>query len=315
MDEITVPIYLITGFLESGKTSFLSFTLQQDYFRTEGKTLLILCEEGEEEYDEEALAKDNVVVEVIEKEEDFTPERLQALDIIHQPERVVMEYNGMWLVSKFEEMKLPAGWGIEQHITCVDASTFQVYMQNMKSIFMDMVRNADMVVFNRSKKEYPLANFRRSIKVVNPSAEVIFEDEEGEMTDIFADQMPFDLDAEIVDIPPEDYGIWFVDAMDHPDRYVGKTLRFKARARRPRGMGSKFFIPGRTAMTCCADDMTFLGYICKSRDARHLETRQWVTVRARVEVEFWKDYDGEGPVLYAEEVVPAEPIEEVVQFG
>ena len=179
MDEITVPIYLITGFLESGKTSFLSFTLQQDYFRTEGKTLLILCEEGEEEYDEEALAKDNVVVEVIEKEEDFTPERLQALDIIHQPERVVMEYNGMWLVSKFEEMKLPAGWGIEQHITCVDASTFQVYMQNMKSIFMDMVRNADMVVFNRSKKEYPLANFRRSIKVVNPSAEVIFEDEEG----------------------------------------------------------------------------------------------------------------------------------------
>ena len=247
MDEITVPIYLITGFLESGKTSFLSFTLQQDYFRTEGKTLLILCEEGEEEYDEEALAKDNVVVEVIEKEEDFTPERLQALDIIHQPERVVMEYNGMWLVSKFEEMKLPAGWGIEQHITCVDASTFQVYMQNMKSIFMDMVRNADMVVFNRSKKEYPLANFRRSIKVVNPSAEVIFEDEEGEMTDIFADQMPFDLDAEIVDIPPEDYGIWFVDAMDHPDRYVGKTLRFKARARRPRGMGSKFFIPGRTA--------------------------------------------------------------------
>ena len=249
MDEITVPIYLITGFLESGKTSFLSFTLQQDYFRTEGKTLLILCEEGEEEYDEEALAKDNVVVEVIEKEEDFTPERLQALDIIHQPERVVMEYNGMWLVSKFEEMKLPAGWGIEQHITCVDASTFQVYMQNMKSIFMDMVRNADMVVFNRSKKEYPLANFRRSIKVVNPSAEVIFEDEEGEMTDIFADQMPFDLDAEIVDIPPEDYGIWFVDAMDHPDRYVGKTLRFKARARRPRGIGKQVLHSG----TYCHD--------------------------------------------------------------
>ena len=110
MDEITVPIYLITGFLESGKTSFLSFTLQQDYFRTEGKTLLILCEEGEEEYDEEALAKDNVVVEVIEKEEDFTPERLQALDIIHQPDRVVIEYNGMWLVSKFEQMELPEGW-------------------------------------------------------------------------------------------------------------------------------------------------------------------------------------------------------------
>ena len=312
MDEITVPIYLITGFLESGKTSFLSFTLQQDYFRTEGKTLLILCEEGEEEYDEEALAKDNVVVEVIEKEEDFTPERLQALDIIHQPERVVMEYNGMWLVSKFEEMKLPAGWGIEQHITCVDASTFQVYMQNMKSIFMDMVRNADMVVFNRSKKEYPLANFRRSIKVVNPSAEVIFEDEEGEMTDIFADQMPFDLDAEIVDIPPEDYGIWFVDAMDHPDRYVGKTLRFKARARRPRGMGSKFFIPGRTAMTCCADDTSFLGYICKSAYAPKLKPGEWVEVTAKVAFETVLS-QGEGIVLFAEK--PPARTSEMVYFN
>ena len=218
--------------------------------------------------------------------------------------------------NKFEEMKLPAGWGIEQHITCVDASTFQVYMQNMKSIFMDMVRNADMVVFNRSKKEYPLANFRRSIKVVNPSAEVIFEDEEGEMTDIFADQMPFDLDAEIVDIPPEDYGIWFVDAMDHPDRYVGKTLRFKARARRPRGMGSKFFIPGRTAMTCCADDTSFLGYICKSAYAPKLKPGEWVEVTAKVAFENRSEYQGEGIVLYAENVTPCEPLaDEMVYFN
>lgn len=153
MEEIKVPIYLITGFLESGKTSFLSFTLQQDYFQVEGKTLLILCEEGEEEYDEEALKKSNTVVEVIDSEEELTPERLAAMDILHQPERVIIEYNGMWLVSKFEEMEKPAGWGVEQHITCVDASTFQVYMANMKSLFMDMVRNADMVIFNRCQEE------------------------------------------------------------------------------------------------------------------------------------------------------------------
>ena len=85
------------------------------------------------------------------------------------------------------------------------------------------------------------------------------------MGDIFQDEMPFDMDAPVIDILPEDYGIWFVDAMDHPDnRYVGKTVRFKARAMKPRGMGSKFFVPGRTAMTCCADDTTFLGYVCKS---------------------------------------------------
>lgn len=153
MDDIRVPIYLVTGFLESGKTTFLDFTLQQEYFAIDGKTLLILCEEGEEEYDMDKLKLTNTVVEVIEDEEDLTPQRLAAMDIIHQPERVVIEYNGMWLVSKFEQMELPEGWGIEQEITCVDATTYQVYMANMKSLFMDMIRNTDMVVFNRCKEE------------------------------------------------------------------------------------------------------------------------------------------------------------------
>lgn len=191
MDDIRVPIYLVTGFLESGKTTFLDFTLQQEYFAIDGKTLLILCEEGEEEYDMDKLKLTNTVVEVIEDEEDLTPQRLAAMDIIHQPERVVIEYNGMWLVSKFEQMELPEGWGIEQEITCVDATTYQVYMANMKSLFMDMIRNTDMVVFNRCKEGDPLPAYRRGIKVANQSAEVIFENEEGEMDDIFQDEMPF----------------------------------------------------------------------------------------------------------------------------
>lgn len=153
MDEIKVPIYLMTGFLESGKTSFLSFTIQQDYFHTDGKTLLILCEEGEEEYDPAILEANNTVVEVIENEEDFTTDRLVAMDILHQPERVIIEYNGMWLVSNFEKTQLPTGWGVEQQITCVDGSTFQMYMANMKSIFMDMIKNTDMVIFNRCKRK------------------------------------------------------------------------------------------------------------------------------------------------------------------
>ena len=314
MDEIRVPIYLITGFLESGKTTFLRFTLDQDYFQINGKTLLILMEEGEEEYDTKALAKNNTVVEVIEKEEDLTTERLEAMEIIHQPDRVVIEYNGMWLVSRFYDMKLPFGWGVEQQITCVDGSTFQVYMANMKSIFMDMVKYTDMVVFNRCKREDPLANYRRSIKVSNQSAEVIFEDEEGEIDDIFGDQMPFDVNASVIEIPPEDYGIWFVDAMDHPDTYVGKTVRFKGRVMKPRGMGSKFFVPGRIAMTCCADDTTFLGFVCKSAFAPKLKEKEWVEVTAKVAFERRMEYQGDGVVLYAENVTPCEPLEEEMVY-
>ena len=317
MEDIKVPIYLITGFLESGKTTFLDFTLQQEYFSIDGKTLLILCEEGEEEYDKEKLKLANTVVEVIEEEDDLTPQRLAAMDIIHQPDRVGIEYNGMWLVSKFEQMELPEGWGIEQEIPCVDATTYQVYMANMKSLFMDMVRNTDMVIFNRCKEGDPLPAYRRGIKVANQSAEVIFEDEEGEMEDIFQDELPFDINAPIVEIPPEDYGIWFVDAMDHPENYEGKTVKFKARVMKPRGMGSKFFVPGRTAMTCCADDTTFLGYVCKSAYAPKLNPGEWVEVTAKIGVERRNEYQGEeGIVLYADHVEVCEPLaDEMVYFN
>ena len=237
-----------------------------------------------------------------------------AMEIIHQPERVIVEYNGMWLASKFEQMQKPEGWGIEQHITCVDASTFQLYMANMKSIFMDMVRNADMVVFNRCKREDPLASYRRGIKVANQRAEIIFEDEEGELEDIFQDEMPFDIHAPIIDIFPEDYGIWFVDAMDHPETYVDKIVRFKGRALKPRGMGSKFFVPGRTAMTCCADDTTFLGYVCKSAYTPKIPEGSWVEVTAKVAFENRMEYHGEGIVLYAENVSLCEPLEEEMVY-
>ena len=308
-----IPVYLVAGFLDSGKTSFINGILE-DGFAREDRTLLICCEEGDEEYEKKAL--DNVTVVTVDDEEELTLAFCKELEKKHRPKQVLIEYNGMWLVSKFEEMEKPEGWGVEQHITCVDASTFQVYMANMKSLFMDMVRNADMVIFNRCQENDPLPSYRRSIKVVNQRAEIIFEDEEGELGDLFEDEMPFDIDAPVIDILPEDYGIWFVDSMDHPDRYVGKTVHFKARALKPRGMGSKFFVPGRTAMTCCADDTTFLGYICKSAFAPKIAEGQWVDVTAKVAFEKRMEYQGEGIVLYAEHVEVCEPLaDEMVYFN
>ena len=228
---------------------------------------------------------------------------------------MIIEYNGMWLVSKFLQMELPKGWGVAQQITTVDASTFQLYMNNMKSIFMDMVRTSEMVVFNRCKESDPLATYRRGIKVANQRAEVIFEDDEGEL-DIFEDELPFDLEAPIVEILPEDYGIWFVDAMDHPENYEGKVVHFKGRVMKPEGMGSKYFVPGRMAMTCCADDTTFIGFVCKSSYAPKLAVGEWVDVTAKIAVENVKAYDGYGPVLYAQQVTPGEPLaDEMVYFN
>ena len=315
MNEPNVMVYLMTGFLDSGKTQFLTFTLKQDYFQIDGKTLLILCEEGEEEYDPMEMLRYGVVIERVEDQEDLTEEWLEEMNKKHEPERVVVEYNGMWKVSDFENLKLPDGWEIEQKLTTVDASTFQMYLTNLKPLFVEMVRGAELVLFNRCEDIKPLAGYRRSVKVVSPQAEVIFEDENGEVENIFEDDVPYDLKAPVIEIAKEDYGIWYVDMMENPDRYKGKVVEFTAKAVKPRTFPSKVFLPGRRAMTCCADDTTFLGYVCKSPYAPKLKPGDWVKIRAKVGFANVSVYRGEGPVLEAEHIELAEPIEELVYFN
>lgn len=310
-DDIT-PVFLINGFLEAGKTEFLSFTMEQDYFQTEGKTLLIVCEEGDTEFEQELLDATRTSVVYVDSIEDISPERLTELELLYQPERVLVEWNGMW---NQDEFKIPADWTIYQQITIVDMSTFDLYAKNMKPLLAAMVRNSELIICNRCDGIKDLDRYKRLLKSMNTSCEIVFEDENGEIDEISEEDLPYDLRADVVKISPEAYGIWYIDCMDKPERYVGKVVEFTAMVLKSPEFPKNYFVPGRMAMTCCADDMTFLGYVCKAKEARHLETKQWVTVRAKVAVEFWKDYDGEGPVLYAEEVVPAEPIEDIVQFG
>lgn len=315
MSEPDVLVYLMTGFLDSGKTQFLDFTLKQDYFRIDGTTLLLLCEEGEGEYDAEELKKYNTVIETVDSQEELTEEYLLELDIKHRPDRVVVEYNGMWKVSDFEALRLPNGWGIEQKLTTVDASTFQMYLTNLKPLFVEMVRGAEMVLFNRCTDIKPLAGYRRSVKVVSPQAEVIFEDGNGEIENIFQDDVPYDMNAPVIQIRPEDYGIWYVDVMENQDKYRGKTVEYTARVLKPKSFPSKLFFSGRMAMTCCADDTTFLGYICKSAYAPKLKAGQWVKIRAKVRYENLSMYHGSGPVLEAEYIEETDAISELVYFN
>ena len=314
--EPEVMVYLMTGFLDSGKSQFLKFTLAQDYFQIDGKTLLILCEEGEEEYDPKEMLRYGVVIETVDSQEELTEEWLEALNRKYRPERVVIEYNGMWKVSDFENMKLPSGWYIEQKLTTVDASTFQVYLTNLKPLFVEMVRNAEMVLFNRCDDLEPLPGYRRSVKVVSPQAEVIFEDGDGEIENIYGeDEVPYDVEAPVIQIQNEDYGIWFVDMMDNMERYDGKMVEITAKVMKPKGFPEKVFVPGRMAMTCCADDVTFLGYVCKWQDAQELKEGQWVTIQARVRYARVSIYNGLGPVLDAIAVTATEPVEELVYFN
>lgn len=307
------PVYVINGFLESGKTEFISFTLSQPYFQIGGKTLLLLCEEGEKEYDAELLRKSRTEVELIGEEGDFTPEKLTDLEKKHKPERIIIEFNGMW---NYKNAKLPWYWKIEQQITIIDGSTFPMYYTNMRSLLAEMLRGSELIIFNRCDTvRDQLNSYKRNVKAVNAGADVVFEDSNGEIDEIFEEDLPYDLKQDTIVLDNESYGIWYLDSMDHLERYIGKKLEFVAMVLKPENFPDGFFVPGRMAMTCCAEDMAFLGYACEFSGAGALKQKEWVRVTATVSKEYFEDYKGEGPILHALSVEKTKaPKEEVISF-
>ena len=307
------PVYLINGFLESGKTEFITFTMNQPYFQIKGKTLILLCEEGEIEYDAALLKRSNSVVEVIEEEADFTPAHLVELEKKHKPDRIIIEYNGMW---NCKNMKLPWYWKVEQQITTIDGRTFPMYYTNMRSLLAEMIRKSEMIIFNRCDGIEELNVYKRNIKAVNPGADVIFEGENGEIDEIFEEDLPYDLNQDVIVLDNQGYGIWYLDSMDHLERYIGKKIQFVAMVLKPDRIKKGYFVPGRMALTCCADDMAFLGYACEYAGAEDLKQKEWIKITATVTREYWEDYQGEGPILHAISVEKTKaPKEEVISFS
>ncbi len=303
------PVYVINGFLESGKTEFIRYTLLQPYFQIKGRTLLIVCEEGEVEYEEKLLSKSRTDMVVIDGEEDFNPSHLMELEKKYRPERIIIEYNGMW---NYKNMKLPWYWTMEQQITTIDASTFPMYFTNMKSLLAEMLRKSEMIIFNRCDDVEDLSVYKRNVKAINQQADIIFEGSEGEINQIFEDDLPYDLNDPVIELNNEGYGIWYLDSLDNLDRYIGKTIQFTGMVVKPKEFPKGYFVPGRMAMTCCAEDMAFLGFACEYDKADTLTEKQWVKVTAKVVKEYFADYEGEGPVLKAVSVeqtkAPKEPV-------
>ena len=306
------PVYIINGFLESGKTEFICYTLGQPYFQIKGRTLLIVCEEGEIEYDDTLLKKSRTDMVTIDEEEEFTTSHLIELEKKYKPERIIIEYNGMW---NFKKMKLPFHWTVEQQITTIDASTFPMYFTNMKSLLAEMLRKSEMIIFNRCDDVEDLSVYKRNVKAINQQADIIFEDSEGEVNQIFEDDLPYDLNDPIIALDNEGYGIWYLDSLDNLERYTGKTVQFTAMVLKPKEFPKDYFVPGRMAMTCCAEDMAFLGFACEYDKSDKLTDKQWIKVTAKVAKEYFADYGGEGPVLKAISVEQTRaPKEEIISF-
>ena len=312
-EEYQIPIFLINGQLDSGKTRFISETIEMGQFDDAKKKLLIVCEEGEEEYDQQMLKDKEIDMVVLEKEE-FTEEKLTELDKQYDPWLVIVEYNGMWDPALIFQTSKPRGWQIYQSITLFDALSFKNQWSNMKSILAETVKYSDMVIFNRCRTSMDLGSYRRSMRALSPAVQIIFEDEKGEQVAI-SEQLPYDINSDVIEIDDADYGIWYMDVSERPEVYQGKTVKFKGQVLKNKYFKDKNFVPGRQVMTCCAADLQFIGYISYYDHISSLENKQWVTVTATIKYEFQMAYKKKGPVLYVSEVVPAEaPQEEMVYF-
>lgn len=291
-----IKTYFINGFLESGKTTFIKNLFEQDYFKTGERTLLLLCEEGEEEYDEVILKKDNIFVAEIEDEENFTPEYITSIEKEIKPTRVIIEFNGMW---NRKEIDFPWYWDKPVEIALFDASIFEMYSKNMKSMVSEQVRNAALVIFNRCDSLISkLPGYRRNVMAVNTGIKVSFEDKNGEIKSRFDEDLPYDISKQKINITNKSYATFYIDAMENIDRYIGKNVSLTAMVMKKSEDNSNTIVIGRFVMTCCADDMSVFGFICDFDSETDLDLDDWIFVNAIVEKEYAEKYDTWYPVLH-----------------
>ena len=297
MAKKDIHVYLFTGFLEAGKTKFIQETLEDKRFCNGERTLLLVCEEGEEEYAPEQFADPAVMIRVVESQEELTPDNLERYVEETKAERVVIEYNGMWMLDALYAA-MPEGWMVYQEFLFADATTFLGYNSNMRQLVYDKLKSCELVVFNRFRPDMDKMAFHKIVRGASRRADIAYEYAGGKVEyDDIEDPLPFDLNAPIVEIQDEDFALWYRDMSEEPKKYEGKTVRFKCRALVRSKLPKQTFVVGRHVMTCCVEDIQFAALVCQWEQADSVEDNSWMILTARVNFKFNRAYGKKGPVL------------------
>ena len=304
---VQIPVYVFTGFLDSGKTKFIQETLEDTRFNAGERTLLLIFEEGEEEYDISSYPHQNVYLEVLDQQT-VTQKELKALAKKYKAQRVVAELNGMQLVGDIYS-RFPEDWVVAQEVMFADATTIMSYNANMRNLVMDKLVGGQMVVFNRLKPGEDTMHLHKLVRAANRKMDILYDYLDGTTAfDEIEDPLPFDINAPVITVKDEDYALWYRDVTEEPQKYAGKTVSFKGQVALLRREKEGMFAPGRFVMTCCVDDIQFCGVPCRYPQAKSLTPRGWVNVKATISAENHPLYQGDlGPVLTAIEVTPADP--------
>ena len=310
-----VPVYLFTGFLEAGKTKFIQETLEDRRFCNGERTLLLVCEEGEEEYAPDQFADKSVFIRIVEEQSQLTSENLSRWVSETKAERVVIEYNGMWMLDLLYSA-MPEGWMVYQEFMFADATTFPSYNSNMRQLVYDKLKSCELVVFNRYNGTMDKMEYHKIVRAVSRRCDIAYEYVGGKVEyDDIQDPLPFDLNAPIVEIGDDDYAEWYRDMSEEPKKYEGKTVRFKCRALVRKKLPEKTFIVGRHVMTCCVEDIQFAGLVCQWEGADTVQDDSWMILTAKINFRFNRAYGKKGPVLtYVDSVLCEAPEQSVATF-
>lgn len=292
-----VPVFIVNGFLESGKTTFIKEFIENDEQIRQGNIVIIATESGEVDYSHEWQERYGVHVVEIDEEEEFTPDRLESIDKELCGDFYIIELN-----SFFDNVNImiPPYMQFIQQMTMIDASTFKVMFNNMKNVFSNVLKYSDIVIFNRCKGNEDLATFRRQVRVINQRAQIAFETPDGSLTTKLEEDLPYDLKQDRIYIEDDIYPIWYADLYDHYEKYFNKIFRFNAFVSGV--VDRKTFIVGRNVMVCCAEDIQTLGYEVVNDTKVKIHDGDNIYLECEVKFEYSKIDKENSVVLHAKRI-------------
>ncbi len=307
-----LPVFLFTGFLDGGKTTFLQSMLEDPGFNEGQRTLVILCEDGEEELLPSRFSINNVTIQKVSEQSELTQGNMILWGRKAAASRIMIEYNGMWQMNDLFD-RLPENWGIAQETMLIDATTIGAFNANMRQLVVDKLNTAELVIFNRVKPEQDRMELHKLVRGVSRGAQIVYDLTDGTSEeDTIEDPLPFDINADIIEIADRDYALFYRDLIDEPAKYEGKTVRYKGLCANNMRLPKDTFLAGRHIMTCCEADIAYCPLVCRWDRAKSVRHKSWGIVEGRINEKFSNIYGKKGPVLTVHSFSPADQPEQPV---
>ena len=256
MQESGIETRLVCGFLDAGKTTYIRECIQNDYFYKYGRTLILCFEQGEAEYDEDELAAKNTKVAYFDGDTDVGTFCMQQIET-HRPDRIYVEMNAM--MQELRE-RLPRCMQVSFVVTWLDWQTLPLYFANFRQMIRQMASSSHQVVFRGCPSRELLSPYSQAFRLMNQKATYLRQDPMGYHEKAFDLFLPFSLEDDEITIPEASFLPLWLDALDHPEHYAGKTLHFKDALELRRVGQDETWSAGRVVMICCMADLQFMAF-------------------------------------------------------